>query len=287
MIMTDPIRLRDPRSGADEALRELIDAGRSETPGSERLRGVAGRLGLLASSVPGAAGSVAKGGAAGLGHAGVAKLGAVVLILGAGTTALALRDRAAPVADTVTANSAVASEIGTALVPLAHPPVDVPDPVAPMMSAPASTSSPQPSARGRSRHLASPSSMAPATASSQVTSTSSAVPATLGAPATWGSSVALAPQVPSDSGPSGLVEDAKRALATDPSRALALALLHEQSRGGRVEERDLIIIEALVRLGRTEEARPRASRFLRVFPASPHRDEVAAPFGFDPGLQNP
>ena len=102
--MTDPMRLRDPRSGATPTLRRLLDAGRSETPGSERLRGVASRLGLTASAVPGASGPLAKGGAAGLGHAGVAKLGAVVLILGAGTGALAMRDRGGPVASTVVAS---------------------------------------------------------------------------------------------------------------------------------------------------------------------------------------
>ena len=112
--MADPIRLRDPRSGASKALRQLIDAGRSEAPGPDRLRGVAGRLGLVASAIPGASGPMAKGGAAGLGHAGVAKLGAVVLILGAGTGALAMRDRTVPVASTVVATAAVTSATGTA-----------------------------------------------------------------------------------------------------------------------------------------------------------------------------
>lgn len=286
--MTDPIRLRDPRSGADKALRHLIEAGRSETPGSERLRGVASRLGVVASAVPGASGSLAKGGLGGLGHAGVVKLGAVVLIVGAGTGALAMRDRPRPVV--VVANGAVASDTGTPGAPPAQHPVDVPAPVAPIVSAPASSSIPQPLARVRRLHPSTPSSTAPSVTSSSVTSVTaatSAVPTTLGAPATWGSSVAVVPPVPADTGPAGLLENAKRALAADPSRALDLAMTHERSYGGLVEERDLVIIEALLRLGRADEARPFAARFLRVFPASTHRDEVAAPFGFDPGLQNP
>ena len=128
---------------------------------------------------------------------------------------------------------------------------------------------------------------APTVTSVEVTVATSAVPIALGAPATWGSSVAIAPQAPADAGPAGLMEDAKRALASDPSRALDLAMLHERSFGGLVEERDLVIIQALLRLGRKDDARPYATRFLRVYPASAHRVEVAAPFGFDPGPQNP
>ncbi len=285
--MTDPIRLRDPRSGASKALRQLIDAGRSETPRSERLRGMAGRLGLAASAVPGASGPLAKGGAAGLGHAGVAKLGAVVLILGAGTGALALRDRTGPVANAnaVVVSAPVVSATGTAAGVL--PAVDVPELVAPIISAPASASIPEPPARGRSLRPATPASAATAVANSQATSATSAVPTTLGAPATWGSSVAVAPLVPAAASTTGLIEDARRALPTDPSRALNLAMQHERTQGGLVEERDLVIIEALLRLGRRDDARPYATRFLRVFPASAHRVEVAAPFGFDPGPQNP
>lgn len=285
--MRDPIRLRDPRSGASKALRQLIDAGRSETPGSERLRGVAGRLGLAASAVHGASGPLAKGAALGLGHAGVAKLGAVVLILGVGTGALAMRDRADPVANAnaIVVSASVASAIGTAAGVL--PAVDVPEPAAPILSAPASAAIPEPPARGRSLRPATPATPTSAVASTQATSATSSVPTPLGAPATWGSSVAVAPQVPADARPQGLVEDAKRALATDPSRALDLATQHERIYGGLVEERDLVIIEALLRLGRKDDARPYATRFLRVFPASTHREEVAAPFGFDPGLQNP
>jgi hypothetical protein len=83
------------------------------------------------------------------------------------------------------------------------------------------------------------------------------------------------------------VQEAERELATNPSRALHLAMQDEQTSGGLVEEREFVIIEALVRLGRLDEARPRAARFLRIFPVSTHRGEVAAPFGFDPGSQNP
>jgi hypothetical protein len=83
------------------------------------------------------------------------------------------------------------------------------------------------------------------------------------------------------------LEEARRVLAGNPSRALYLALRDERTSGGVVEEREVVIIEALVRLGRAGEARERAARFLRLFPVSTHREEVAAPFGFDPGAQNP
>jgi hypothetical protein len=115
------------------------------------------------------------------------------------------------------------------------------------------------------------------------------VPRSDSAPSTWGSSLALVPSPPDEErspAAEGLVRQAQRELPSNPARALDLALRDEGISGGLVEERDVVIIRALVRLGRAEEARERAARFLRVYPRSEHRGEIAALFGFDPGRQN-
>ncbi|HEX3772656.1 MAG TPA: sigma-70 family RNA polymerase sigma factor [Polyangiaceae bacterium] len=66
------------------------------------------------------------------------------------------------------------------------------------------------------------------------------------------------------------VARAERMLATDPAQALALAHAAEQRfpRGYVLEERRYVEIMALVALGRTDEARPKAARFLRDHPES-------------------
>lgn len=70
-----------------------------------------------------------------------------------------------------------------------------------------------------------------------------------------------------------LVDGADTALrAGNPERALAAAREHEQRcpTGALVQERERIAIEALVQLGRIDQARARASAFEARFPSSPH-----------------
>ncbi|MGE0791478.1 MAG: hypothetical protein AB7S26_37735 [Sandaracinaceae bacterium] len=66
---------------------------------------------------------------------------------------------------------------------------------------------------------------------------------------------------------------ARRSLATAPGDALALCETHarEFPRGQLVDERDVLRIDALRALGRDDEARARATRFLAAHPSSPHR----------------
>lgn len=60
--------------------------------------------------------------------------------------------------------------------------------------------------------------------------------------------------------------------AGNPSRALAVAREHEQRcpAGALVQERERIAIEALVDLGRSDQARARARAFEERYPSSPH-----------------
>jgi hypothetical protein len=52
------------------------------------------------------------------------------------------------------------------------------------------------------------------------------------------------------------------------------------------QEREVICVEALVRLHRDAEARQRAQRFARDFPNSPHWPRIES-FVSDPGIATP
>lgn len=75
-----------------------------------------------------------------------------------------------------------------------------------------------------------------------------------------------------------LLEQARSALTRDPARALSLTQQHEARfpSGVLKQEREVIAIEALRRLGRGTAASERASSFERAFPDSAHRRAVEA-----------
>jgi hypothetical protein len=75
-----------------------------------------------------------------------------------------------------------------------------------------------------------------------------------------------------------LVERARKALATDPRRALTLAQEHRRRfpAGALSVERDVIVLEALARSGQTAEARRRALAFEARYPKSIHLPQVRA-----------
>lgn len=78
-----------------------------------------------------------------------------------------------------------------------------------------------------------------------------------------------------------LLGAAQIALGQDPSRALALTDQHRTAFPGGVlsQEREVIAIEALERLGRTADARARAERFLKAYPDSAHRSKIESLVG--------
>lgn len=69
-----------------------------------------------------------------------------------------------------------------------------------------------------------------------------------------------------------LLKRARRALGSAPERSLELASEHARTYGeGRfAQERELLALEALVRLQRVDEARRRAARFAARYPGSAH-----------------
>jgi hypothetical protein len=75
-----------------------------------------------------------------------------------------------------------------------------------------------------------------------------------------------------------LIERARKALSTDPRRALALTQEHQRRfpAGALGVERDVIALEALARSGQTAEARRRALVFEAKYPKSIHLPRVRA-----------
>jgi len=76
-----------------------------------------------------------------------------------------------------------------------------------------------------------------------------------------------------------LLEQARAALGSSPAQALRLAQQHAQQfpRGLLAQEREVIAISALRRLGRTAEAEARAARFDARYPHSAHQQAVDRP----------
>jgi len=78
-----------------------------------------------------------------------------------------------------------------------------------------------------------------------------------------------------------LVQRAQAALASDANRALTLANEHAVAypKGELVEEREVIAIEALAQLGRSEEASRRSLAFVRRFPETPYTARLEKAIG--------
>jgi hypothetical protein len=76
----------------------------------------------------------------------------------------------------------------------------------------------------------------------------------------------------------GLLQQAQAALKSNPQGALGLCRTHakEFPNGPLSQEREVIAIEALVRLGRRSEAERRAQSFQRQFPGSAHQRKIEA-----------
>lgn len=73
-----------------------------------------------------------------------------------------------------------------------------------------------------------------------------------------------------------ILHEAQVALAANPARALTLSAQHEREfpGGALTQEREVIAIDALLRLGRVAAARTRAQRFELKYPGSAHARHV-------------
>jgi hypothetical protein len=92
-------------------------------------------------------------------------------------------------------------------------------------------------------------------------------------------SAAEARPTPSDVGNElDLLARARRVVASDPARALQLTAEHARrfSDGVLAQEREVLAIDALSRLGHRDLATARARRFIERYPDSAHRVRLAA-----------
>ena len=81
-----------------------------------------------------------------------------------------------------------------------------------------------------------------------------------------------------------LLTRARRVLPSRPEASLALSAEHAQlyPRGALAEEREVLAIEALLKLGRASEARQRVRAFVRRFPDSSQRARLDALLAREP-----
>ena len=270
--MSDPTRLNDPGSTGPKSLRRLIQAGRSEVPDRERLRSLAGRLGFGVGALPASAGA-AKGAAALLGGAGV-KMGAVALIALGGAGAVAAV-HAARTRQVVIAGPSAQRAPATASGLPPGPPIEeaTERPVDAVPAGPSAAPAPPVAPRLIARN-----SPAKATGNEPPVMSPTVVSLTM----------APSPASPVDTEFS-LLEQAQRALAADPRRALEMterdARLYPS--GALAQEREVIAIQALLGLDRTDEARARAARFSQVFAGSAYAPRIEQLLDSSASTHNP
>jgi hypothetical protein len=304
--MNDPVRLADPRSKRSAALRRLIQAGRSDLPSSKRVRALAGRLGFGPVAPPALAGST-KPEAAGLGSGTVAKVGVAaklgaatkigvvaVAVLGTSAGVLATsRGWKSPLTIVVTPRAA---ETASSSLQRHGAPEGPVSPSTDELSFSADPPLPPPSevALAASGWLAAPA------ATDRITPRTPAPSSTENAPgkealgiahdASSGEFDAATPSAATFAPRSGevvvetevsLLEEAQATSRGDPQGALDLTdrdVLRFPN-GALAQEREVIAIDALTRLGRMEDARARARQFFQAFPGSAHGPRVAALVG--------
>lgn len=87
------------------------------------------------------------------------------------------------------------------------------------------------------------------------------------------------PTPPVQASEAELLEQARAALKSAPGRALQRANEHAARfpRGVLVQEREVLAIQALRKLGRSAEADRRAEAFAKAFPGSAFARQLAAP----------
>lgn len=230
----DPPRLVDPGSAASPRLRRLIEGSRADVGTTAEIQKL--EAALAPALWPGSAGSAAAKAASAKGAATTAiKVAAGALVVaGAGALWLSTSREPRPAAP-VSVSEARPAVPAPALLPARAEP-----PSAPQAEAPATADVPR----------------APELSPSGSTSPRRSPVSTLSE--------------------ADLLGQAQSALAGDPARALALAEQHRShfAHGVLVQEREVIAVEALARLGRAAEAKARGERFLRVFPSSAHRSKI-------------
>lgn len=243
----DPPRLLADPSRSMGALHDALVAARSELPAPERLAVLQGKL-AAATAAAGAAGT----GAAATTSISVAKgaLWLKIAVVVAGVSAIA----------------------GTAIVA-----------ISPKREAPAAASSSLPSA-------STPTSAVPiASVAFEDASAPSADPQPVATLASVSPIASSAPPISTRTSAdlteeTRLLTEAQRALASNPTEALRICEAHRKTfaRGVLAQERDAVVVEALVKQGRLGEAKRAAAAFARSYPGSSHLRRISDLVGAQP-----
>jgi len=264
----DPPPLTDAGSGAPPLLRDALVTARAQAPSAAQLAALAGRLPLggppPSAPPPGGPSGAAPAAAAPPSVLSGALIGAALGVLVSGT-GLWLQARGEP-APRVTAPRVTV----TAPAEMPRPVTEARD-VSPVHAPPPATAAAAASALRPAPIVASASAAA-----------STAAPSAEPEPASGSVGVMTGPAGPADTETEAhFLQRAQDALATGPAQALALAEAHASRfpAGTLGQEREVVAIQALVRLGRVEEARARGGRFLAAFPGSAHRRRLEALLG--------
>jgi RNA polymerase sigma-70 factor (ECF subfamily) len=248
-LQTAYSRLHAARAKVAKGVTRLHEeAGRDEVPSAMQLAALAVKLGPIVGGVGGGGGGAARVGAGQVAGAGVAAKvmggAAIVKMVAAGVAVAVLGVTAAHFG---TRGPTRARETTTA-------PATPPAPATAPAPAPAPALAPAP---------------APATALAPATATGSA---TASAPA---------PLTPLPVSEVVLLEGAQDALARNPALALADCddLARRFPHGLLDQEREVVAIDALVRLGRHDDANARAAKFAVAHPGSTHQRRIDAILG--------
>jgi TolA-binding protein len=286
MSEQDPKRLLEGgATPGGDGLRTLLEAGKSEGPTDRQLVMLAAKIGIVgglggagaggAGSAGAGAGSAGGAGGAGAGGAGGAGAGAGAGAIGGKAAAGTVAAAKAAMAVKVIGAIAVASVAGAGAVAVTRQPA----PSAPvgLVAKAAPSASPDAAANTATNANANDDT----TEEEAATAPADALDATVDTASSAGARPAAHPSAPTvasadakNEGPEAevkLVQRAQDALrASRPAEALALCNDHAKRfpNGMVAQECEVIAVEALVKTGRTEEARKRAARFKARFPGS-------------------
>ncbi|MEO5725804.1 MAG: hypothetical protein ABI134_21245 [Byssovorax sp.] len=278
MELKDPPRLLDPDAGARDFVRQALDAGRADRPRADQLARLAQRLPMGAAPPPTDPGASPTGAPA----APIAAipsalpgaiLGAVLGLAVIGLHTLATRSEAPPAAP----HEAPAAILRDAPARAEAPERARPDDAITTQKAAARAIAAPASAASSSAELA------PRAADPTPSSASTALPAAEGASPDLAAgspqgTLAAGPPTMDSETDIQLLHRALDALGSAPARALDLVNRHAARFPGSAlgQEREVLAIDALVRLGRSSEARARAAAFAARFPASAHLHRLEA-----------
>jgi hypothetical protein len=260
----DPVRWSEVNGDAPEQLQQLLHAARRDLPDAGEMQ----TMGLTTGAILAAcATSVVGAGIGGASAASLAQAPAAAPLVGAGAT-LGTAGAQVTASGTFLTKVAIgvllASGAGLWLTQGSEPesPGPVIAPSAAVTPAPVREVRPEIEASQVSEPAAAP------PASAEIAGEGERAPPTSKAPPTKPTEVAL-------------LKQAQHALKFAPEQALALTRQHARlyPAGNLVQEREVIRIEALRRLGRASEAERVGDRFEERFPDSAHRSKVGTTDG--------